>query len=112
MTGSGIVRHVSGAADAGTLKLGAYILRGGIMAEQRFKGAAGMGARGKNQRKSSQPKATRRRQKFPKLKAAKVKGVQSGSRAKQNQGKNQRDWHGARKLRVRRATKASKAVRA
>ena len=80
------------------------------MAEQRFKGAAGMGARGKNQPKSSQPKATRRKQKYPKMAAAKVKGVQSGSRAKQNQGKNQRDWNAARKMRVRRSTKKSQAA--
>jgi len=81
------------------------------MAETRFKGQAGMGGRGKNQPKNTQTSVTRRRQKFPKLAEASVKGVPSGSGPKQNQGKNQRDWHEGRKMKVRRATKVSQAIR-
>jgi hypothetical protein len=73
------------------------------MTQQRNKGQAGMGGRGKNQAKHRQDVATRRKRRMQPLREANIPGSPSGSRARRNQKRNQRDWHAERRQRVKEA---------
>jgi hypothetical protein len=74
--------------------------------QERNKGQAGMGGRGKNQPKNRQDQATRRKVTVPKLPKAKVPGVvASKNPRKRNQKNNQRSWHDEKVTRVRKANR-------
>jgi hypothetical protein len=67
--------------------------------QQRFKRAAGMGSRGKNQPKNIRlgTKPSRRKASLPKLPKAQVFGkFESFNLRKRNQKNNQRKWHSKR----------------
>ena len=73
--------------------------------QQRNKGQAGMGGRGKNSPKRRQDKATARKVRVPKLPAAEVPGAPSSKNPrKRNQKRNQREWHAEKRFKVRKAT--------
>jgi hypothetical protein len=73
------------------------------MAQERNKGQAGMGGRGKNQPKNRQDVATPRKRKMPALATVDVPGSPSGTSARRNQKRNQREWHGDRRRQVKKA---------
>jgi hypothetical protein len=62
-----------------------------------------MGGRGKNQVKHRQDVATRRKRKMQALREPAIPGTPSGTRTRQNQKRNQRDWHAQRRHRVKKA---------
>jgi hypothetical protein len=66
--------------------------------QQRNKGQAGMGGRGKNQVKGRQDQATRRRQRKT---GGGVTLSKPSDNPKQNQGRNQEEWEKARKMNSR-----------
>jgi hypothetical protein len=72
------------------------------MVQQRNKGQAGMGGRGKNQKKGRQDQATRRRKKLPlgEKKGGATLTPPSKSR-RLNQKRNQTEWHERRRQAVR-----------
>jgi len=70
------------------------------MAQQRFKGEAGIGGRGKNKARYRQDTVTRRKR-TPATKKARVPGSPSGSAGRRNQKRNQRSWHGKRRFRLK-----------
>src|SRR5437763_11911210 len=78
---------------------------GAYMAQQRFKGQAGMGGRGKNQSRYRQDVATRRKRKVPALRKAKIPGSPAGPPARRNQKRNQRSWRAARTFRLKKRTR-------
>lgn len=76
--------------------------------QQRNKGQAGMGGRGKNQLKNRQDVATRRKSKTPKLPKAKVPGEPSSKNPrKRNQKRNQREWNEERMLKIKKANRVA-----
>lgn len=68
------------------------------MAQTRNKGQAGMGGRGKNQERGRHDVGTRRRVRKPGGGASHTK---PGKTARQNQGRNQQEWHAERRMRTR-----------
>jgi len=75
--------------------------------QQRYKGHAGMGGRGKDSPKLRQDKATARKVRVPKLPAADVPGAPSSKNPrKRNQKRNQREWHAEKRFKVRKANQA------
>jgi hypothetical protein len=73
--------------------------------QQRFKGQAGMGGRGKNKPKN-QTVATRRKVRTPKIPKAQVPGViESPNPRKRNQKNNQRKWHDEKAAKIRKANR-------
>jgi hypothetical protein len=74
--------------------------------QQRYKGHAGMGSRGKNSPRQRQDKATARKVRTPKLAAAEVPGTPSSKNPrKRNQKKNQREWHEEKRFKARKASR-------
>ncbi len=79
--------------------------------QQRSKGQAMMGGRGKNQPKNRQDKATRRKARVPKVAEAEILGSPSSKNPKKrNQKSNQRTWHNERARRVKKANRIPEAV--
>jgi hypothetical protein len=68
------------------------------MAQQRFKGQAGMGSRGKNQRKTRQDKVTARRQRKT---GGGVTLEKPSDNPRNNQCRNQTEWGKKKKMRTR-----------
>ena len=76
--------------------------------QQRYKGHAGMGGRGKDSPRRTQNKATARTVRVPKLAARDVPGASSSKNPrKRNQKRNQREWHAEKRFKVRKANHAS-----
>jgi hypothetical protein len=74
--------------------------------QQRNKGQAGMGGRGKNKVQNRQDQATRRRNRAPKLAVTDVPGAPpSKNPRKRNQKRNQRAWHAERRFKVKKANR-------
>jgi hypothetical protein len=75
--------------------------------QQRNKGQAGMGGRGKNSPKQRQDKATSRKVRVPRVAAADVPGAPSSKKPRRrNQKRNQREWHAERRFKVKKANHA------
>jgi hypothetical protein len=81
--------------------------RTGYMAQQRNKGQAGMGGRGKNQAKYRQDVATRRKTRIPALAEPSIPGSPSGPPARRNQKRNQRTWRAQRQFALKKVTRRS-----
>jgi hypothetical protein len=76
--------------------------------QERSKGQAGMGSRGKNQPRNRKDKATRRKVRVPKVAKATVPGSSSGKNPNErNQKRNQLEWHAERRFRVRKSNQVS-----
>ena len=72
--------------------------------QQRHKGQAGMGGRGKNQPKNRQDVASRRKVTVPRIPKAKLPGApESPNPRKANQKNNQRKWHAKRAFAIKKA---------
>jgi hypothetical protein len=79
--------------------------------QQRYKGQAGMGGRGRNQGRTRQDKVVRRSARVPKLAKAKIPGSPSGKNPRRrNQKRNQRDWHAERRFKVKKAMRITAEV--
>jgi hypothetical protein len=63
--------------------------------EQRFKGQAGMGGRGKNQERNRQDKKTRTSKRKP---GGGANLTRPSVRTKDNQGRNQKQWAAKKKM--------------
>ena len=73
------------------------------MTQQRNKGQAGMGGRGKNQIRHRQDTGTRRKRRMQALREPELPGSPPGPPAVRNQKRNQREWHAERRLKVKKA---------
>jgi hypothetical protein len=79
--------------------------------QERSKGQAGMGGRGKNQARTRLDKATRRKVRVPKIAKGIVPCEPAGKNPrKRNQKRNQRIWHGERASRVKKANRVSQEL--
>jgi hypothetical protein len=79
--------------------------------QERSKGQAGMGGRGKNQSHTRQDKATRRKVRMPKIARAIVPGEPAGKNPrKRNQKRNQRKWHNERASSVKKTNRVSQEL--
>jgi hypothetical protein len=75
--------------------------------QQRYKGQAGMGGRGKNSPKQRQDKATSRKVRVPKVKKGDVPGAPSSRNPRK---RNQREWNADRRFKVKKANRVPAAV--
>src|SRR2546423_9278945 len=79
-----------------------------VFMQQRYKGQAGMGGRGKNSPKLRQNRTTKRKVRVPKLAEAIIPGAPpSKNPHKRNQKRNQREWHAERRFKVKKAARTS-----
>ena len=78
------------------------------MAQQRFKGQAGMGGRGKNQARYRKDVVSRRKR-VPSFKKASLPGSPSGSPPRRNQKRNQRAWRAHRTFRLKKIARTEGA---